>query len=289
MFPTSGIKPEPIELTIKVIIIGSYQLYHFLATYDEDFHKLFKVKVEFDTTMKKDMENSMKLARFVKRYGEGQGLLPFHRKAVAKLIDYSSRLVEDQSKMTTRFQEITKILVESSYWAKQESAEIVDTEHVAKALVEKANRSNHVSEHYREMIHNGTIMVETEGFRVGQINGLAVAGSRDSIFGIPTKITAQTYIGKNGIINIEREAALSGQIHHKGMMILTGYLSGVFARNIQFPCLQVLLLNRLIIKSMGIVHLVQSYMFYFRPLQKYQSTKGLPLRVRLTNGEIFNL
>ena len=235
VFPTSGIKPEPIELTIKVIIIGSYQLYHFLATYDEDFHKLFKVKVEFDTTMKKDMENSMKLARFVKRYGEQQGLLPFHRKAVAKLIDYSSRLVEDQSKMTTRFQEITKILVESSYWAKQESAEIVDTEHVAKALVEKANRSNHVSEQYREMIHNGTIMVETEGFRVGQINGLAVAGSRDSIFGIPTKITAQTYIGKNGIINIEREAALSGQIHHKGMMILTGYLSGVFAKKHPIP------------------------------------------------------
>ena len=235
VFPTSGIKPEPIELTIKVIIIGSYQLYNFLATYDEDFHKLFKVKVEFDTTMKKDMENSMKLARFVKGYGEGQGLLPFHRKAVAKLIDYSSRLVEDQSKMTTRFQEITKILVESSYWAKQESAEIVDTEHVAKALVEKANRSNHVSEHYREMIHNGTIMVETEGFRVGQINGLAVAGSRDSIFGIPTKITAQTYIGKNGIINIEREAALSGQIHHKGMMILTGYLSGVFAKKHPIP------------------------------------------------------
>ena len=110
MFPTSGIKPEPIELTIKVIIIGSYQLYHFLATYDEDFYKLFKVKVEFDTTMKKDMENSMKLARFAKRYGEQQGLLPFHRKAVAKLIDYSSRLVEDQSKMTTRFQEITKII-----------------------------------------------------------------------------------------------------------------------------------------------------------------------------------
>jgi lon-related putative ATP-dependent protease len=235
VFPTSGIKPEPIKLTIKVIIIGSYQLYHFLATYDEDFHKLFKVKVEFDTTMKKDMENSMKLARFAKRYGEQQGLLPFHRKAVAKLIDYSSRLVEDQSKMTTRFQEITQILVESSYWAKQESAEIVDTEHVAKALVEKANRSNHVSEQYREMIHNGTIMVETEGFRVGQINGLAVAGSRDSIFGIPTKITAQTYTGKRGIINIEREAALSGQIHHKGMMILTGYLSGVFAKKHPIP------------------------------------------------------
>ncbi|WP_071393565.1 Lon protease family protein [Bacillus tuaregi] len=235
VFPTSGIKPEPIPLNIKVIIIGSYYLYDLLSTVDEDFHKLFKVKVEFDTVMKKDEENSQKMARFIKNYGDKHGLLPFHRRAVAKIIDYSSRLVEEQSKLTTRFQEITKVLVESSYWAKKDEQDFVDEQHIHKALIEKMNRSNHVSEKYRELIHNGTIMVDTDGFRIGQINGLAVMGTRDSIFGIPTKITAQTFVGKSGIMNIEREAALSGQIHSKGLMILTGFLSGEFAKNRPIP------------------------------------------------------
>lgn len=233
--PTSGIRPEPIPLNIKVIIIGSYYLYDLLASFDEDFHKLFKVKVEFVTVMNKDEENSWKMARFVKNYVEQQGLLPFHRKAIGKVIDYSSRLVEEQSKLSTDFHEITKVLVESSYWAKMDNESVVDDRHVEKALLEKALRSNHVLEQYREMINNGTIMVETDGFRVGQINGLAVLGTRDSVFGIPTKITAQTYAGKNGIMNIEREAALSGQIHNKGMMILTGFLSGEFAKDRPIP------------------------------------------------------
>lgn len=235
VIPTSGNRPEPIPLDLKVIIIGSYYLYDLLATYDEDFHKLFKVKVEFVTVMDKDQENSWKLARFVKNYVEKEGLLPFHRRAIGKVIDYCSRLVEEQSKLSTDFQEITKVLVESNYWAKMDNDSVVDDRHVEKALSEKTHRSNHITEQYREMIHNGTIMVETDGYRVGQINGLAVLGTRDSIFGIPTKITAQTFAGKNGIMNIEREAQLSGQIHNKGMMILTGFLSGEFAKNRPIP------------------------------------------------------
>ena len=235
VIPTSGIKPEPIPLNLKVIIIGSYYLYDFLAEFDEDFHKLFKVKVEFVTLMDKDQENSWKMARFVKNFVDQEGLLPFHRRAIAKVIDYSSRLVDEQSKLSTNFHEITKVLVESSYWAKLDNESVVDGLHVEKALSEKALRSNHVTEQYREMINNGTIMVETDGSRVGQINGLAVLGTRDSVFGIPTKITAQTYVGKSGIMNIEREAALSGQIHNKGMMILTGFLSGEFAKNRPIP------------------------------------------------------
>lgn len=233
--PTSGLKPEPIPLHIKVIIIGSYYLYNILSSIDEDFHKLFKVKVEFDTVMDKDEENSLKMARFVKNYADHEGLLPFHRRAIAKIIDYSSRLVENQAKLSTRFQDITKVLVESSYWAKKENASVVDNSHIQQALSEQTLRSNHISEQYREMIHNGTIMVDTDGERIGQINGLAVIGTRDSMFGIPTKITAQTYVGKNGIMNIEREASLSGQIHDKGMMILTGFLSGEFAKNHPIP------------------------------------------------------
>lgn len=233
--PTSGLRPEPIPLNLKVIIIGSYYLYDLLSTFDEDFHKLFKVKVEFVTEMNKSEENCMKMVRFVKNFADKEGLLPFHRRAIAKVINYSSRLVEDQTKLSTRFQEITKVLVESSYWAKKEKNDFVDERHVEKALIEKTNRSNHICEQYREMINNGTIMVETDGYRIGQINGLAVMGTRDSVFGIPTKITAQTYAGKNGIMNIDREAYLSGQIHNKGMLILTGFLSGVFAKNRPIP------------------------------------------------------
>lgn len=233
--PTSGLRPESIPLNLKVIIIGPYYLYDLLSAYDEDFHKLFKVKVEFGTEMEKTEENCLKMARFVKNFADKEGLLPFHRRAIAKVINYSSRLVEDQTKLSTQFQEISKILVESSYWAKKENCQYVDAPHVVKALTEKSNRSNHVIEQYRELIKNGTIMVETDGYRIGQINGLAVMGTRDSVFGIPTKITAQTYVGKSGIMNIEREAALSGQIHNKGMMILTGFLSGEFAKNRPIP------------------------------------------------------
>lgn len=234
-FPTSGLKPEPIPLNVKVIIIGSYYLYNLLSSVDEEFHKLFKVKVEFDTVMDKDEENSLNMARFVKNYAKQEGLLLFHRRAVAKIIDYSSRLVEEQSKLSTRFQEITQVLVESSYWAQKVKASFVDDSHIQQALSKQMLRSNHVSEQYREMISNGTIMVDTDGFRVGQINGLAVMGTRDSMFGIPTKITAQTFAGKNGIMNVERETSMSGQIHNKGLMILTGFLSGEFAKNHPIP------------------------------------------------------
>lgn len=235
MVPTSGIKPEPIPLNIKVIIIGSYYLYDLLSAVDDDFHKLFKVKVEFDTVMERNSENCYKMAIFVKNYAEAEGLLPFHRRAVAKIIDYSSRLVEEQSKLSTRFQEITKILVEASYWANKSQAKVVDGCHIGQAISEQTQRTNHASEQIREMIQKGTIMVDTDGFRIGQINGLAVLGTRDSVFGIPTKITAQTFVGKSGIMNIDREASLSGQIHNKGLMILTGFLSGQFAKNRPIP------------------------------------------------------
>ncbi|MDL5040066.1 Lon protease family protein [Heyndrickxia coagulans] len=235
VFPASGLKPEPIPLKIKVIIIGSYYLYDLLSSVDEDFHKLFKVKVEFDTVMKRNEENRIKMAHFIKNYAERKGLLPFHRRAVAKVIDHSSRLAEEQEKLTARFQDITKILVESSYWAKKEGAPFVDEGHIRKALEEQSNRANHISEQYREMIANGTIMVDTDGERIGQINGLAVMGTRDATFGIPTKITARTFVGKSGIMNIERETSLSGQIHNKGLLILTGFLSGVFAKNHPIP------------------------------------------------------
>lgn len=232
---TTGLKPESIPLHIKIILIGPAYLYEMLAKWDEDFLKLFKVKVEFDVDMARDEEHYLQMASFVKTYTDKENLLPFHRGAIARVIDYSSKLVEDQRKLSTRFQDITKILVEASFWAQKDKKQVVEASHVIKALEQQHYRSNRVAETLRSMISDGTIMVDTEGERVGQINGLAVLGTRDYSFGLPSRITAQTFVGKTGIINIERETALSGEIHSKGLYILSGYLSGVFAQNRPLP------------------------------------------------------
>lgn len=232
---TSGLKPEPIPLDLKVILIGTPYYYQILSEMDEEFHKLFKVKVEFDTEMDKDVEHHLTFASFVRSYSEKEGLLPFHRTALAALVDYSSRLVEDQRKMTTRFNQLTRILVEASFWAEEEGAKAVREVHVRRALTEQEYRSNRVDEKIRDMIVEGTIMVDVTGERVGQINGLAVLDMGDYTFGSPHRITAQTFVGRTGIINIERETAMSGQIHHKGLLILSGYLAGLFAQDKPLP------------------------------------------------------
>lgn len=234
-YPTSGMKPEPIPLNVKVILIGSHYLYEVLSAFDEDFHKLFKVKVEFDTKMAKTTENNLKIAGFVKNMSEEENLLPFDRSALAAIVNYSSRLVDHQMKLSTQFHQISKLLVEANYWADSEAAEVVRAKHIEKALEEQIYRSNRLAENYQQMIIDGTIMVDVAGERIGQINGLAVMGTQDYMFGIPSRITAQTFVGKSGIMNIERETALSGQLHHKGLLILTGYLSGTFARNKMLP------------------------------------------------------
>lgn len=235
LIATAGLKPEPIPLNIKVILIGTPYYYQLLSEVDEDFHKLFKVKVEFDTEMDKDVEHHLTFASFIRSYSEKQGLLPFHRTALASMVDFSSRLVEDQGKMTTRFNELTRLMVEASFWAEEEGATEVHEQHVKKALSEQEYRSNRVDEKIRDMIVEGTIMVDVTGERVGQINGLAVLDMGDYSFGSPHRITAQTFVGRTGIINIERETAMSGQIHHKGLLILSGYLAGIFAQDKPLP------------------------------------------------------
>jgi len=232
---TAGLKPEEIPLNIKVILIGNPSLYHLLAQWDEDFQKIFKVKVEFDSEMEKTTEHIREFAAYVKRYAEKSGLLPFHREALAKIVNYSSRLVEDQRKLSTSFHATSKVLVESSFWAEQEGASVVLLEHVKKALDEQEYRSNRIAEKIREMIADGTLMVDTEGEAVGQINGLAVLHTGDYIFGQPHRITVQTFLGRKGILNIEREASLSGQIHDKGLLILSGYLNARFAQERPLP------------------------------------------------------
>lgn len=231
----TSLKPEAIPIELKVILIGTPDLYQLLAAYDEDFHKLFKVKVEFALQMERNEENLYQLAAFIKNYGEQHQLLPFHRRGVARVIDFSSRLVEDQRKLSTRFQEISKLLVESSFWAEKEGATFVDENHIRKALQEQRYRANRLTETWQEMIADGTLMVDTEGERVGQINGLTILSTGDAYFGLPSRITAQTFLGRSGIMHIERETAMSGQIHNKGLLILSGYLSGQFAQNRPLP------------------------------------------------------
>ncbi|RBW71018.1 Lon protease family protein [Bacillus taeanensis] len=231
----AGMKPESIPLNVKVILIGSPYYFELLSSLDEDFYKLFKVKAEFHAQMERNDEHIEKVVSFVKQFAEKEKLKPFHRSAVAVLVDYSSRLISDQYKLSTRFQDLTKVLVESSYWAVRENAEIVESQHIEKAIQKQTYRSNYIEERLRQLIIDGTLMVETDGEKIGQINGLSVMSTSEYRFGLPSKITVQTYAGGGGVTNIERETSLSGQIHTKGLLVLSGFLSGVFAKKRPIP------------------------------------------------------
>lgn len=232
---SAGLKPEEIPLQIKVILIGNPHLYALLARWDEDFQKIFKVKVEFDSEMERTHTHLQEFASFVKGYAEKSLLLPFHREALAEIVNYSSRMAGDQRKMSSRFHHLANVLVESNYFAEQEELSIVGRKHVRQALAEQDFRLNRIAEKIREAIADGTIMVDTEGEVIGQINGLAVLQTGDYTFGQPHRITAQTYLGRKGILNIEREASLSGNFHDKGLLILSGYLNAKFAQNRPLP------------------------------------------------------
>ena len=226
----STLKPEPIPLNIKIILVGSEDIYQALYQYDEDFRKLFKIKVDFDDIMERNEENITKLAQFVSAFCQKGKTIHFDRSGVAKVVEYSSRMVEEQNKMSTRFNDIVEILCESSTWAEIEGVDFVKAEHVNKALKEKNHRSDKYDKRLLEYIKDGTILVDTEGSVVGQINGLSILDMGDYAFGKPTRITAATYMGKNGIINIEREIEMSGTSHSKGVFILNGYLGQKYAQ-----------------------------------------------------------
>lgn len=226
----SALKPEPIPLNIKVIIVGSEYLYQVLYEYDEDFRKLFKVKVDFDDEMERNKENIMQLAQFISSFCRRENTLHFDKTGVAKVVEYSSWLVEDQSKLSTRFNDIVEILCESCVWAEIEGSSFVNAQHVKKAVAEKANRSNRYDKRILESLEDGTIMIDTAGEVIGQINGLTIIDTGDYSFGKPSRITANTYIGERGIVNIEREVEMSGTSHSKGVLILAGYIGQKYAQ-----------------------------------------------------------
>ncbi len=232
LFPTVTLKPEAIPIDVKIILIGNPYIYSLLNVYDEDFKKLFKVKVDFDVEMERNPQNIKKYAELISEIVKTRDLLHFDTNGVAEIIDYSSRLAEDKTKLSTRFNEILEVLYESSTWAELDGSSLVTKEHVEKAISEKIYRSNRIEERLLSMIEKEEILVDTEGFATGQINGLSVIDTVDYIFGQPSRITARVYLGNAGVVNIEREAKMSGRIHNKAVMILTGYLGEKYARSI---------------------------------------------------------
>lgn len=228
---TIGIRPEPIKINIKVIISGNSYLYRLLYAYDEDFRKLFKVKADFDTVLENNDKNLSNYACLIKSLCDSENLTKFQRSGVEAVIEYSSRLASNQSKLSVEIGSINKILNEASYWSNLENSDSVKRLHVEKAIEEKIYRSNMIEEKIQEMINKGFIMVDTDGLAAGQINGLAVYNIGDYTFGKPSRITCETFIGTDGLINIERRARLSGNIHDKGVLILSGYLGAKFAQS----------------------------------------------------------
>jgi len=228
--PPQGLKPEPIPTDTKVIMIGDPFLYRALANADPDFRETFKVKADFNFEIDRSPENIVAFACFTSDYCNREGLRHFDTRGVARVIEHCARMVEDQNKLSTRFSDMADLLVESDYWAGKENAELVGERHVERAIAEKIFRLNLVEKRLQEMITEGSVLVDVQGAVVGQVNGLAVYQLGDFSFGKPSRITAKTFMGRGGIVNIEREAKLSGKTHDKGVLILSGYLGGKYAQ-----------------------------------------------------------
>ena len=228
---TSALKPEPVDIDVKVVIIGDANLYQALYLNDEDFKKIFKVKADFDIVMKKDEVAINNYATFVKKICDDEGLMPFTNSGVAEVIEYGVRLAGRQNKISTKFNDIADLLREAQYWAKEDGSNIIEGKHVSNALEEKIHRSRMVEDKIQEMIDEGVLMIDIEGEKLGQINGLSVYNLGDYSFGRPAKITAEVSMGRAGIINIEREADLSGRAHNKGVLIIGGYFRGKYAHD----------------------------------------------------------
>ena len=227
-FPTSSIRPQPIPLSAKIVLVGSPSVLQILRSADPDFRRYFKVTAEFDTIMERTAENVGKYAAFVSGQVSEKGLRPFDKTAVAAIVDYSSRLTQDQEKLTTRFMGISDIMSEADYWADKSKCDRVASEHVTKAIDERRYRASMVEDRILESIELDSVHISTEGCVTGQVNGLAVYFRGDHNFGRPSRITARVSVGRGQVVNVERDTRMSGRIHNKGFMILRGYLNGKY-------------------------------------------------------------
>lgn len=227
----SGIKPEPIPLNVKVVLIGDPNIYRLLWQADEDFKKIFKIKAEFDSVMPFNKRNTHEYYRFTRRLIENEQLMPFDITGMQAVAEHGRRVAGQRNKLTTRFTMISDLIREASYVASKRKVSRVSREDVENALKERRSRVNLVEDKIQEMIDTNSLMISTSGKVVGQINGLSVYNIGDYAFGRPTRITVSTSMGKAGVINIEREADLSGPIHNKGVLVLSGYLREIFAQD----------------------------------------------------------
>ena len=228
---TKSLTPQPIPLNVKVVIAGDHQVYLALYTLDPDFSLLFKVKAHFDDSIDRNVESMKNYGRFVHTLCEREGLNHLEAAAIAKIVEYGSRLAEDQTKLSTKFPEIADIVREASFYASQDESKYIKDTHVLKALREKVYRSNLIDEKVKEMIERGIILIDTAGSKVGQVNGLSVIMLGDFEFGQPSRITVSLGLGRRGIIDIERQAGMGGQTHTKGVLIISGYLESKYAHD----------------------------------------------------------
>jgi len=228
---STGLKPEPIKMDVKVVVLGDTRIYSLLRHYDPDVPKIFKVRADYETSMNRTEEAVLHLARFIRGEVDEEGLTPFNASAVAAVAEQAVRMAGRQEKLTTAFPAMADLLAEADYHARLDGAKQVQAKHIQAAVEAKVHRSNQIEERIQEMIDRGSLFVDVDGEAVGQVNGLAMYSMGDYAFGKPSRITAAVSIGKEGIINIEREADMSGPTHNKGMLILSGYLRERFAQD----------------------------------------------------------
>jgi len=227
------LEPEAIPLEIKVIIIGNNRIYYALLNYDDEFQELFKVKADFNVDMPRTRTNMLNYARFIHNQCERKKLMHLDPQAVSRIVEYGVKLTGDQTKLSTRFADIHDLLVEADYWARKNSHKLVKMEDVQKAIDEKQYRLNKYENRVQDMFEDGTIFINTDGEKVGQVNGLSVINIGDYVFGKPSRISVRTYLGRSGVIAIDREVKMSGPLHNKGVLIFSGYLNAKFGQQRQ--------------------------------------------------------
>lgn len=229
LMSTVSLRPEAIPFNVKIVLVGNPRLYYLLYNLDEEYRELFKIKADYDNRMTRNDESTLKYAGFVRTKCKERNLLPFNMNAVARVIEHSSRLAEHRNKLSAKFSEIADLLREADYWSRLGNNTVVTAADVDKALDEKRYRVNKVEKKIQEATEEGTLLIDTKGAVTGQINGLSILDLGDYRFGIPSRITARTYAGRAGIVNIEREIKMSGKIHEKAILTLTAYLGGKYA------------------------------------------------------------
>ena len=231
VFTTKSLRPEPIPLEVKVILIGRPNTYQLLLANDDDFNELFKVKADFDSQMERNDERIQEYISFVCTLCENEKLSHVDQMGLARIVEHGSRLADEQDKLSTKFGDLADVIREANYYAGSEDAEFITAEHIEKTIEERFYRASLIQDRMRERMADGTIKIEVSGEKTGQVNGLSVLQLGNLTFGQPSRITASVGLGKQGVVNVEREANMSGPTHTKGVLIISGYLTQKFAHD----------------------------------------------------------